>query len=1481
MSGSETWFGTRLLSIPALLAGLMVLFWCADATHAQNLERYDPEEGDGDRSLSEIPSHIGGAADGKSFHTQDGTNLVTNGGFEDGLEGWSTSNVNLFEGGWFEQTGNTTPFNEFTVPAPSEGTQAAMSDQEGAGLRVLYQDVFIPDGEATLEFDLYAWSQGDWAVPESETLDPQEDPNQHLRVDIVDPDAPLDDVEEGVLKNIFLTDPENDSTEFGYDRIESDLSDLSGQTVRIRFAEVDNQQYLNVGVDNVVLESDAEMGVVDVSPDAGGNEGTVTATVFGFGFEEGFEAELVHDDHSDIVGEVTDVAEDGTQMAVSFDLAGQPEGDRDLVVTDPDGESSTLRDAFAIVSGDMPELWTHIQGRDELQGEESTTITIHYGNQGDADLHDILLYVHLPADLEFDIREDDMIIPEMEGAVSSEDFDGGDEYKDFDPYFEVDDEIVLPLWIYRLPAKSSEKLQIDITVPDPGLSSTLSERLGSAIRAEIAALPPEASEFTRTGDFESSDPGMLTHFADLILMAAREEEELSSTSVHFDGSNAITRQTGLASKSGSCSPGPQPDPDDMLENNREQVYSDIFSEVDLPSGKQWAVGLGVGFAATVACGSTPIGWGACAAIGGASGALALSDFFSVMDNYDDLENDDCNTPDGDGEYDPEMCEGDDCDGGGQTYGDPHMMTLDQMAYEFQAVGEFILTRSTTDDLEVQARMEQMEPDIEKFTILTAVAMDVAGDEVVVEEGTSQNQTPPYTPTFRVNGSEQELPEAGSEPVELPGGGTVSRIEQTLIIEWPDSRARADIWQNASNLVTGNRALGIELLLSDQYRGNVEGLLGTMDGNTETDFTTRDGTVLQRPLSFDELYRDFGDSWRISQDESLFGTETFADLSIPSEQLTVDDLDPNDAQEAKEICEAAGVDDPVLLNNCIFDISLSGDTSFADDATRLTAPRAKEQVDDWLDENESKLQVDLDVPAAFGQAFPFSVEGVEEFTLSDDGDGSTLTHTEAFHPLAPGTYEVSQEELTEGWALESITCRPDENASTDVDERKAILEIEAGEAARCTFEVVPTEMELDLARGFADPTDDRSYQLVSLPGQVDVGLEATLSGDPGPDWRAFRETGVEEEALEEYDGSEAFRFRPGRGFWVLAQEEWTFEETIDPIEAVEGTLAIDLHEGWNVISNPLTHDIDWTVVADKNDLDELLWRWDGSWQEADTFETARRGEAYYVFNDDPNREQLNLSLGPDEEEKILTKTEDEAGEEAVFVLDAQVDGERVSGVTVGLAANEEQTSAHRAPPSHFETASLRVIDDKDTGGDDATEYVRLVTSRSDDAGQTFELALRGEPETAVELVASDLDAFGRDEVVLVEPETGRHHDLRQASEVAVPITEEDGKVALQLLVGSDEYVKEETVPEEFVLHPPYPNPSNGQVTVEYALPNEADVTITVYNALGQRVAVLEESPQTAGNHQIQWSAGSQLSSGTYFIRLDADGQTDTEQVVIVR
>ncbi len=88
------------------------------------------------------------------------------------------------------------------------------------------------------------------------------------------------------------------------------------------------------------------------------------------------------------------------------------------------------------------------------------------------------------------------------------------------------------------------------------------------------------------------------------------------------------------------------------------------------------------------------------------------------------------------------------------------------------------------------------------------------------------------------------------------------------------------------------------------------------------------------------------------------------------------------------------------------------------------------------------------------------------------------------------------------------------------------------------------------------------------------------------------------------------------------------------------------------------------------------------------------------------------------------------------------------------------------------------------------------------------------------------------------------------------------------------------PTSFSLGQNYPNPFNPSTTIRYALPHTAHVTLTVFDALGRRVADLIDGNVDAGYHEITFDARN-LASGVYFYRLETPGFIQTHRLALIR
>ena len=254
-----------------------------------------------------------------------------------------------------------------------------------------------------------------------------------------------------------------------------------------------------------------------------------------------------------------------------------------------------------------------------------------------------------------------------------------------------------------------------------------------------------------------------------------------------------------------------------------------------------------------------------------------------------------------------------------VYGDPHLTTLDGLAYDLQSVGEFDLVRSDAAGLDVQARLIPAGGST-TVSVPSAYAFDLNGYKVQV--GSDGN--------VRVDGKTTEVP--NNKYLYFGSGSALLRTDDLLTAIWPGTTDRPMFMYKTSTR-------SMRMYLPDGTR--TTGLLGNHDGIKSNDLRIRNGAQLAATASPSTIHGAFADSWRIAQTDSLFAyddgesTQTFTDSSRPSNLMSVDDFSQTARDAAEAECRAAGVLEGATLRACIYDRLVSDSDDFLSSAVGVT------------------------------------------------------------------------------------------------------------------------------------------------------------------------------------------------------------------------------------------------------------------------------------------------------------------------------------------------------------------------------------------------------------------------------------------------------------------------------------------------------------------------------------------------------------------
>lgn len=109
------------------------------------------------------------------------------------------------------------------------------------------------------------------------------------------------------------------------------------------------------------------------------------------------------------------------------------------------------------------------------------------------------------------------------------------------------------------------------------------------------------------------------------------------------------------------------------------------------------------------------------------------------------------------------------------------------------------------------------------------------------------------------------------------------------------------------------------------------------------------------------------------------------------------------------------------------------------------------------------------------------------------------------------------------------------------------------------------------------------------------------------------------------------------------------------------------------------------------------------------------------------------------------------------------------------------------------------------------------------------------------------------------------------------------VTIDEVVGINDGIS--LLPKVFKLHQNYPNPFNPTTVIKYDLPEGGQVSVQIFNVLGQKVHTLINEYRAAGYHSVQWNGlneiGRPVSSGIYIYRIEAGSNTRNLKMMLLR
>eukprot|EP01097_Dermamoeba_algensis_P003609 TRINITY_DN2484_c0_g1_i1.p1 TRINITY_DN2484_c0_g1~~TRINITY_DN2484_c0_g1_i1.p1 ORF type:complete len:416 (-),score=115.93 TRINITY_DN2484_c0_g1_i1:215-1462(-) len=268
---------------------------------------------------------------------------------------------------------------------------------------------------------------------------------------------------------------------------------------------------------------------------------------------------------------------------------------------------------------------------------------------------------------------------------------------------------------------------------------------------------------------------------------------------------------------------------------------------------------------------------------------------------------------------------------GISGGDPYLVTLDGLAYNFQALGEFLMLHEVSDTgISIQARTCPYygQSKVATMSVYCGIAVSFSGLKLSVTRSVGADFPSIFVNDYYISDNDRlDMGDFGT----IFFSGSVGYNDDPYTIKALLTSLNRNITIKVLTATPTPTTLAEQFLSwSVQIPRNVStiGLMGNNNGNPNDDLFTRDYSVTYSSLTYKQRYEEYYESYRISQDESFFyyaageNTTTFTNRLYRGLYLSAA-YSNDEIRYAQGLCSAFLLTG-VLYDGCVSDVVVSGD-----------------------------------------------------------------------------------------------------------------------------------------------------------------------------------------------------------------------------------------------------------------------------------------------------------------------------------------------------------------------------------------------------------------------------------------------------------------------------------------------------------------------------------------------------------------------------